>query len=250
MEAGAAKGAQPRPRRGKAGVFDAVQISFPLMPPLIDHDPRSGKGQGRKNILNELLLSRKCIVYAAGIADDSEFEERLARDGCEVHAFDCTVALDKPSVTGKKFIFHDWCLGFRNRTSFEGNIFAAGRSAEEFVFKTLSETMAELGHENIDLLKFDIEGFEWGLFEQDFYGSTVRPMQIAFELHTQDAYPIAVPRVPVAGRGFASVSTLFSKLFGFGYRVVSKELNNWDPACAEFVLLNVGKLSSLPSTGR
>mmetsp|Transcript_83306 Transcript_83306/g.212121 ORF Transcript_83306/g.212121 Transcript_83306/m.212121 type:complete len:111 (-) Transcript_83306:138-470(-) len=110
--------------------------------------------------------------------------------------------------------------------------------------------MAELGHENIDLLKFDIEGFEWGLFEQDFYGSTVRPMQMSFELHTQSSNPRYVPRVPVAGRGYASVNTLFSKLYGFGYRVVSKELNDADPACAEFVLLNVGKLSSLPSTGR
>jgi len=221
------------------------------MPPLIDHDHRVGTGQGRKNILTGFRGGgRKCIVYKAGIADGSGFEERMAEDGCEVHAFDCTVDLSAPSVTGKKFIFHHWCLGFRNKTSFRGNTYAAGRPAEEFVFKTLSETMAELGHENIDLLKFDIEGFEWGLFEQDFYGSGVRPMQLSFELHTEKACPGAVPKTAVAGRGFAAVNKLFSKLYGFGYRVVSKELNDGDHACAEFVWLNVGKLNALPSSGR
>mmetsp|Transcript_128503 Transcript_128503/g.410939 ORF Transcript_128503/g.410939 Transcript_128503/m.410939 type:complete len:111 (-) Transcript_128503:302-634(-) len=110
--------------------------------------------------------------------------------------------------------------------------------------------MAELGHENVDLLKFDIEGFEWGLFEQDFYGCSVRPMQLSFELHTEKANPVCVPKTAVAGRGFAAVNKLFSKLYGFGYRVVSKELNDGDHACAEFVWLNVGKLNALPSSGR
>mmetsp|Transcript_81787 Transcript_81787/g.215756 ORF Transcript_81787/g.215756 Transcript_81787/m.215756 type:complete len:157 (-) Transcript_81787:140-610(-) len=80
LEAGTAKDAKPRDGLGNENVFDGVHISCPLMPPLLDHDPRVGNGQGRKNILTGIRGGgRKCIVYAVGIADDSGFEERMPK---------------------------------------------------------------------------------------------------------------------------------------------------------------------------
>merc|ERR1712187_1035342 len=59
----------------------------------------------------------------------------------------------------------------------------------QMVFKTLSQTMKELGHSYIDLLKLDIEGFEWFLFETEVFTKKREqlPEQIAFELHTSAA---------------------------------------------------------------
>merc|ERR1711972_303149 len=119
-----------------------------------------------------------------GIAWESNFEQQMAREGCETHAFDCTVDPASPVVAGKSFTFHNWCIGK------EGGV----------QFKKLSETMRLLGHDSVDVLKFDIEGFEWKLFEGEILGLKSLPRQLAFELHTEGSKPIAVPPHLVQGR--------------------------------------------------
>mmetsp|Transcript_117607 Transcript_117607/g.329308 ORF Transcript_117607/g.329308 Transcript_117607/m.329308 type:complete len:102 (-) Transcript_117607:127-432(-) len=99
--------------------------------------------------------------------------------------------------------------------------------------------MAELKHTSVDLLKFDIEGFEWRLFESELLGSKTLPAQLSFELHAEGANPAYVPPANIKGKNFPEINQLFLKLFDLGYRVVSKEINGGDPACAEFVLVNV-----------
>merc|ERR1719277_1594134 len=99
--------------------------------------------------------------------------------------------------------------------------------------------MTELGHTYLDVLKFDIEGFEWKLFETEILPSKRLPEQISFELHTQKASPYFVPQENVADKDFVAVNQLFLSLYQLGYRVSSKEVNNGDPACAEFVMVNV-----------
>jgi hypothetical protein len=108
-------------------------------------------------------------------------------------------------------------------------------------FKTLEQTMKELGHTYLDLLKFDIEGFEWGLFASEILTKDREhlPEQISFELHTAEANPSYVPRDVVGDKGYKKVNKLMLDLFNAGYRITSKEVNNGDPACAEFVALNV-----------
>merc|ERR1712194_370636 len=94
-------------------------------------------------------------------------------------------------------------------------------------FKTLADTMKQLGHKYVDFLKFDIEGFEWQLFETQILKSkaTASPEQIAFELHTEKANASFVPADNVKGKGYVQVNRLFKSLYDIGYRVTSKEVN-------------------------
>lgn len=173
------------------------------------------------------------------IAWESNFEQQMAREGCETHAFDCTVDPASPVVAGKAFAFHNWCIGDGGSEFNRGNNYLRGRSAGGLSFRTLSETMRLLGHDSLDVLKFDIEGFEWRLFETEILGGGLLPRQLAFELHTQGSKPIVVPPHLVKGKGFGEVNQLFLALHDRGYRVVSKEMNIYDDKCAEFVLVNV-----------
>lgn len=237
---GAKQGAKPEMPTERGSVFEAVQISFPLQPPFIDHDPATGIGQANKNIVH--FPGQNGLVYAAGIADESDFETDIGNLGFEVHAFDCTINDSAASVRSKPFKFHQWCLG--SPAFFEGNYYTQGK-AMNYEFKWLNQSVRELSHSarDLDLLKFDIEGFEWRLFEHDLLLSDIKPTQLSFELHTEHANASYVPPSVVQGKGYVEVNELFLKLYNLGYRVISKELNNWDPHCAEFVLLNVPRIS-------
>lgn len=79
-------------------------------------------------------------------------------------------------------------------------------------------------------------GFEWGILQSEIIDGGSRPTQLLFELHTQRANPYFVPPNVVEGKDRASVNRLFLALHNIGYRVVSKEINGGDRACAEFAL--------------
>lgn len=227
----------------KKSVFEAVEISFGVVPVKeLYHQQKNGVGSPfgelqMKNIFRNLSHT-PCLVYAAGIAGNSRFEQSVAQR-CEVHAFDCTVSESAKSVKNKVFQFHKWCLGYP--ASFENNSYTKHDTFANYSFKTLSTTTEALNHTRtrIDLFKFDIEGFEWNLFDKDFLQSDVLPTQLSFELHTTGAKKTAVPEGVVAGKDYVAVNRLFSRLYDKGYRVVAKEINFWDRHCAEFVLINV-----------
>ena len=127
--------------------------------------------------------------------------------------------------------------------SFENNGYTKHDTSANYSFKTLSNTREVLNHTrtHLDLFKFDIEGFEWSLFDDDLLllQSDILPTQLSFELHTAGARKSAVPEGVVVGKDYVAVNQLFSRLYDKGYRVVSKEINFGDRHCAEFVLINV-----------
>jgi len=244
LEQGSKANAQPKDPLQSGSVFEAVDISLPLEPPVLKHDRHVGAGQGDKNIVGLMSLAkgRQCVVYGMGIADDSGFEETMQNLGCETHAFDCTVDPASTVVNGKPFKFHHWCIGEKKNNALNPDLAKSTyvhSNVSELQFKSLKETMQELGHSYIDLLKFDIEGFEWKLFESEILTSKNPPEQLSFELHTDKANPTYVPHGNVAGKGYVEVNGLFKSLFDMGYRVTSKEINSGDPACAEFVAVRV-----------
>merc|ERR1740138_1177493 len=226
---------------------------MPLARPIIRFSPEDEYEDGHKNIVGLGALHLKpCLVYGIGVATadsgmTSEFEIEMANAGCETHAFDCAVPATDPNVYQQAFAFHEWCIGRSEESSGDAadsmsqGIYGDKGSATStgMVFKPLKDTMRELNHTHINLLKFDIEGFEWQLFEDELFSATDLPDQLSFELHTAGADPFYVPPENVAGKSYQAVNSLFLKLFKLGYRVASKQINDGDYACAEFILVKV-----------
>ena len=65
------------------------------------------------------------------------------------------------------------------------------------------------------------------------------PQQLLMEIHTKWASPKAVPPELVRDADKQAVNSLFMMLFKLGYRVVNKEINIYDHACAEFSLVRI-----------
>jgi hypothetical protein len=228
--------------------FEDVVVSLVL--PEEDVHRSDGHGQDDKFFARQ-VLAEGCIVYAAGLAGSVRFEAAVASEtGCSIHAFDCTLTAAPPEWTFLSF--HDWCLG--QERSFENNVYSRSKAAagSPFVFKSLSDARHELGHSQIDMLKVDIEGFEWDLFESSLFseaGDANLPQQLLFELHTTGAKP-DVPQNLLVNRSKAAVDRLFLRLFDLGYRVMNKELNDYDSRCAEFALLRVTPAAVAPGALR
>ena len=98
--------------------------------------------------------------------------------------------------------------------------------------------MEENGDTHIDLLKFDIEGYEWRLLEEEILSKGgLLPKQLMFEVHLQGSNWRAVPPSVVQGRNADALYTLFRRLFDSGYRVIHKQVNPGDKFCCDFTLI-------------
>ena len=221
------------------GPFGDVRVTYPFPPVLF----RDGDGQNVKGMLRpELILppSADCVVYGMGIAHDASFEASMAAHCRQVHAFDCTVDPQSPVVLHQPFAFHPLCIG----TPPPPHTSVYKDAARTYAYAPLADVMAQLGHSRVDVLKFDIEGAEWALLEEDILRARAPPTQLMFELHSHCANPSFVPPALTAGRDRAAVNRLFAALHGAGYRIASKVLNGGDACCAEFVLVHNGSSSS------
>ena len=220
-------------RSQEKSIFEDVEISYPFSTYMFQKG--DGIGGVKKGMIRPDIIfppSKKCVVYGMGIAEDSSFEIEMT-SFCEVHGFDCTVDPKASSVSSKPFMFHPQCIG---REPVVANTVYMN-NASRYQYISLAQAMANLRHAAVDVLKFDIEGGEWAVLEGDILGRATRPAQLIFELHTHCANPNFVPRALTRGRDKAAVNRLFAALHDAGYRVASKEVNNGDPCCAEFVLV-------------
>jgi hypothetical protein len=107
-------------------------------------------------------LHQKCLVYSFGIRDIYSAELMYGANGCEVHAFDCTV--DLPNNLGPNVTFHPFCLGSNSsELKLDGKASVAIALAENGKFMNLPSIIKHLGHENqaLTILKMDCEGCEW-----------------------------------------------------------------------------------------
>ena len=135
--------------------------------------------------------SSECVVYSFGSAGEPSFELE-AREvlGCVVHSFDPT--LDPKTQAHLKALggvmhFHSVGLGVSPGTRqrllhFNSSNFGIGVSGRHFGasdqqqrsvgrhdngFKSLAQIMGALKHSHLSVLKVDIEGSEWDVFNED-----------------------------------------------------------------------------------
>jgi hypothetical protein len=222
----------------KGNPFSDVQVAFPL-------DGSMFMKVKEKTVVGPDYIThrgKEFVMYAAGIDNDASFEEYMSQKGITVHAFDCTIPAD--TKLKYKVTFHHWCLGeSKAKTDFENNTYSQQAANKTFVFHTLAETKRLLGHEHIDILKMDIEGFEWELLTSEIlsqnFNSTDLPEQIVLELHTEGANPKWVPQHLSSGKTRSWVNAIVLQLWHLGYRVTDKVVNTGDPSCADFNFLRV-----------
>jgi hypothetical protein len=198
------------------------------------HERRiGGMGDGPKWVCDPHRLSKKedCLVYSVGSEGNFMFENSILNEigkNCDIHTFD-------PEMTGRKYgglappgvNYHNW--GFKSekgaitdQARFDPNI-----NTNRGTFKTMKETIKELGHEGrvIDVFKIDCEGCEWTTFDGWFdAGATLR--QILVEVHNTPA---------------DKVNNFFLGMQKAGYVTFHKEPNiQWaDGNCVEYAFLKL-----------
>ena len=166
----------------------------------------------------------------------------LKKTKCQVHTFDCTgqVARFTKIPNSDRQHFHHICLG-----GMEQKGLGSGKACKSSASlcgdtMTLEQIQSLLGHSKIDLLKIDIEGWEWPIFDIEHTNANM-PMQVLMEVH----YTVGIndgTRGVVhdhAMRSAMDIIRLQSHLLGFGYVVVNKDDNPWCAHCTELTLVRV-----------
>ncbi|GLC64876.1 hypothetical protein PLESTF_000216800 [Pleodorina starrii] len=209
---------------------------FDLFQPFISCPPgralrRVGPpGDGGKWLCEPATLRGPCTVLSLGSNMDFRFEEAiLAETPCKVVTLDCTVA---GKVLSDRHSFKKLCVG---------STLAAQRNP---VFVTYSQLISSLGVGAVDVLKIDVESFEFPLFSEWREHSNALPEQISVEVHWYEGH-ISDPTPELQshwGRGEFGITDLalfFFHMANLGYGIVSQEINEFCPSCSEFTLLRV-----------
>ena len=211
---------------GVAGVNEGIRMLAPIDYPLPCPSPMKvygkSKAQGDTGKLlceaEEVLKDPSSVVYSLGSNNQFEFEEAILHQFPNTHifTFDCTSAPPQPPVERLKF--EKSCLGG------EDSIIAG------LQFHTLRYLMESNGHRSVTLLKMDIEGAEFFVFQGILKNplDPGLPYQISFETHFWNVW--AFPVLHVA---------LFEQLHFAGYRIVSREMNAQCPNHNEFTVVRV-----------
>lgn len=150
--------------------------------PLARRLPSDSMADGPKWICDPHRLKQKkdCLVYSIGSNGKNEFEKAVKEEigqHCEIHTFDLT-SYNKRNGHFKDALegyatFHHYGLGTEDQAKSN-----PGR------FKTLQQTMEELGHtgRTIDIFKIDCEWCEWFVW-QDWLAPGIDMRQILVETH-------------------------------------------------------------------
>jgi FkbM family methyltransferase len=176
-------------KRCKAGID--VWISPSIKCKKICH----GQGDGKWVISQDSLCSSS-LVYSVGIGNNISFDLDLIKHyGVNIHAFDPTPISEnwlQEQTLPEKFHFHrigianfdgvaDFKLPAGHGVSFSILDIEGGQPISCKVAR-LESIMQQLGHQQIDLLKLDIEGAEYGIID-DLIANGDKINQILIEFH-------------------------------------------------------------------
>ncbi|KAJ8305752.1 hypothetical protein KUTeg_016297 [Tegillarca granosa] len=134
----------------------------------------------------EFRPKNSCVVYSFGIDNDFSFDEAVVkRYGCEVHSFD-------PRLRGKQ-----WKM------------------------KTLKTIRRDLDHIPIDILKLDIEEWEWFALPEMIYSGSIKDVkQLNIELH------LSIKILPNYKR-YLRCLYILKDLHDLGFRIFWTHRNLW-----------------------
>jgi FkbM family methyltransferase len=147
-------------------------------------------------------IGPETVIYSGGVGEDITFEQELIRRfGVSIQIYD-----PSPVATRTIALANNGHLLFKPvglSASANGNFSigggtgdgiwfkAGGRGSGSFACTSLAREMEANGHDSIDLLKIDIEGFEYEVLESCL-AERIRIKQICVEFH--DFFP-EIPKV-------------------------------------------------------
>ncbi|MDD5260572.1 MAG: FkbM family methyltransferase [Methylacidiphilales bacterium] len=181
-------------------------------------------------------LGADSVVYCAGAGDDISFEKDLVRHcNCNVIVLDPSPTgkhtMSLPENKGSKIIFEPYGLADKDAVftfdvpddptgasyalSDTTQVRATNQPVTNFSCLSLPTLMKKYGHDHIDLLKMDIEGFEYGIIDQ-IIALKIPIRQICVEFHH-----FLLPQ-------FSNIDTVRSifRLRKNGFRLIYRK--NWD----------------------
>ena len=168
-------------------------------------------------------LRKNCIVYSFGSNGDDQFEiDILKKTSCEVFTFDPTLSVEKERMlsTNVRKNFH--AIGLAN---YDGLMEIGGMERKVLSLKTI---MKDLNHMRIDILKIDIEGAEYDIFDGLNFSGFPDIGQILVEVHAfrhlQDLNKNGNPE-EVPSKLRLRLDRLFQVLETAGFRLFHKEIN-------------------------
>lgn len=142
------------------------------------------------NVDDTVPQDETCVSLNFGLGDDVVFERELRkrRPNCEMHGFDPTPAMKGLMEQSAKTIgmtYHELALCGKPSSTV---VIAPFTQHWKVPCKTLPEIVADLGKDHIDVLKIDIEGFEFDAVDAAWNGpqgcaGMVPVGQIEMEIH-------------------------------------------------------------------
>ena len=192
-------------------------------------------------------LSRldSCTVYSIGGNNQWDFElDILEKTRCDVHTFDCTGPIERfTKPENDRLHFHHVCLG---ATSVNGSLAmnmpcTMGLCGDTW---TLDDMQSRLSHDRIDLLKIDIEGWEWPIFDRESIQDINLPMQLLMEVHYchECKGKLAIESGVQHNENMETaidMARFQARLLMSGYVVINRDDNPACPHCTELTLLRI-----------
>lgn len=174
------------------------------------YERRIGRlGDGGKWVCDPHRITSKneCLVYSIGSNGDASFEAAILQDvssDCEIHVFDFddySESVQQQTNHSHNVHYHQWGLS----------------STTGGIFKSMKDTVNELGHEGrtINIFKMDCEGCELETFWLD---ANVKLQQVLVEIHP--SFSLLKPFVKLP-----ETVELFRTLHDKGYVITHKEPN-------------------------
>ena len=168
-------------------------------------------------------LRRGCIVYSFGSNGDDQFEsDILKKTFCKVFTFDPTMSLEQEKMLSPGVLRNFHKIGL---AKYDG-MMEIGSTEREV--RSLKRIMKDLKHKRIDILKVDIEGAEYDVFEELSSSGFPDIGQILVEVHAFKVFQElnktgGVVQIPSKLR--LKLDKLFRDLEGAGFRLFHKEIN-------------------------
>ncbi|CAB9523094.1 Pfam:DUF672 [Seminavis robusta] len=195
-------------------------------------------------------LQEGCIVYSIGSNNNWIFEEEIYNmTPCHIHTFDCTGPKQRfqpPAIIRNRHTFHHMCLSSHSEPT-PTKIVPTGRIRSTIMgpMETLEGMQRMLNHTRLDLLKMDVEGYEFPLFESwpeltDLTASSkvFLPMQVLVEIHYSTHMKDLRPSQPgVPFKTEIELVALQEHLLKMGYVVAVRDDNRLCRHCTELTLL-------------